>query len=129
MNLMSIIMDGGEKLSFTHIEQTVAFAGHNKLPSIICVWCAFRGFNLLLKAFGNLDGIDGLIEDVKFVISFVRNHGLPRSILRELSRLSMLAWCITRFDTIFICMERLIKLQNALQQLVLHRKCEIFFGK
>jgi len=127
MDLMLIIMDGGEKSSFNLIEQT--FAGHGKLPSIMCVWCGSHGFNLLLKAFGNLDGIDHLIEDVKFVINFVRNHGLPRSILRELSRLSMLVWCITRFGTIFICMERLIKLQNALRKLILHPKWEIFFGK
>ena len=27
---------------------------------------------------------------------------------------SMLVWCITHFDTIFSCMERLLKLQNEL---------------
>ena len=127
MDLLILIMDGGERSSFNLIEQT--FAEHPKLPNIMCVWCAAHGFSLLLKAFGNIDGIDELIEDVKFVINYVRNHGMLRSILRELHRLSLLVWCITRFGTIFICMERLIQLENALRKLVIHEKWEVFFGK
>ena len=123
---MLIIIDGGEKSSFNLIEQT--FAGHSKLPSIMCGGFASHCFNLFLKVFGNIDGIDNLIENVKFVINFVRNHGLPRVFLQELSRLSMLVWCITCFGTIFICMERLIKLQNTLRQLVLHPKWETVLG-
>ena len=127
MDLLILIMDGGERSSFDLIEKT--FGEHPKLPNIMCVWCAAHGFNLLLKAFGNIDGIDDLIEDAKFVINFVRNHGMPRSILRELHHLSLLVWCITRFGTIFICMERLIKLENALRKLVIDEKWDVFFGK
>ena len=127
MDLILIIMDGGERSSFDLIEKT--FQEHVKLPSVMCVWCASHSFNLLLKAFGNIDGINELIEDVKFVINYVRNHSIPRSILRELSRLSMLVWCITRFGTIFICMDRLLKLENALRKLVLHEKWDVFYKK
>ena len=127
MDLILIIMDGGERSSFDLIEKT--FQEHVKLPSVMCVWCASHSFNLLLKAFGNIDGIDELIEDVKFVINYVRNHSLPRSILRELSRLSMLVWCITRFGTVFICMDRLLELEIALRKLVLHEKWDVFFKK
>jgi len=109
MDLMIIIMDGGERSSFDRIENT--FSGHPKLPSIMCVWCAAHGFSLLLKALGNLDGIDDLIDDVRFVINYIRNHGTPRSVLRDLHRLRVLVWAATRFGTIFICMERLIELQ------------------
>ena len=49
MDLMLIIMDDGKKSSFNLIEQT--FAGHSKLSSVVCVWCASHDFNLLLKAF------------------------------------------------------------------------------
>ena len=33
------------------------------------VWRVSHGFNLVLKAFGNIDGIDNLIQGVKFVIN------------------------------------------------------------
>ena len=33
------------------------------------VWCVSHDFNLLLKVFGNIDGIDNLIQGVKFVIN------------------------------------------------------------
>ena len=41
----------------------------------------------------------------------------------------MLVWCITHFGTLFICMKRLIKIQNALRKLVLHPKWEKSFEK
>ena len=85
MDLMLIIMDGGERKSFDLIEKT--FQEHVKLPSIMCVWCASHSFDLLLKAFGNTDGIDDLIEGVKLFINYACNHGIPHSILRELCRL------------------------------------------
>ena len=92
----------------------------------MCVWCASHGYNLLLKAFGNINGIDDLIEDIKFVINSVRNHGIPRNILQDLHRLGVLVWCITHFGTIFICMERLLERENAPRLLVLHKKWEYF---
>jgi len=82
-----------------------------------------------MKALGELDGIDSLITDLKFVINYVRNHGTPRSLLRKLHKLSMLVWAGTRFGTMFICMERVIELESALRKLVLHEDWDGFLAK
>ena len=126
-DLMFIIMDGGERSSFRLIEST--FLVHPALPNIMRMWCAAHGWSLLLKAIGELDGIDGLIVDLKIVINFVRNHGTPRSLLRTLHNLSMLVWSATCFGTIFICMERVVELEAALRLLVMHAKWDEFLAK
>ena len=127
MDLVFIVMDGGERSSFSLIEST--FGANPALPNVMCLWCAAHAWNLLLKAFGELDGVDGLIIDLKFVINFVRNHGTPRSLLRKLHKLSMLVWAATRFGTIFICMERVVELEEALRKLVMHADWNEFLAK
>ena len=53
MDLMFLIMDGGEKSSFDLIE--AAFGTDPALPNVMCMWCAAHAWNLLLKALGELD--------------------------------------------------------------------------
>ena len=126
-DLIFLVMDGGERSSFSLIEST--FAGNAALPNAMCMWCVAHAWNLLLKALGELDGVDSLTTDLKFVINYVRNHGTPRSLLRKLHKLRMLVWAATRLGTVFVCMERMIELESALRKLVLHEGWDGFLAK
>ena len=79
--------------------------------------CWLANVNISLKIFVNIDGIGENIEDAEFVIIFVRNHSMPWRILRELHRLNMVVWCVTRLGTISIYMDRLVEIQMALRNL------------
>ena len=83
-----------------------------------------------MQTLGELDGIDRLIVNLKFVINFIRNHGTkPCSLLRTLNKLSMLVWSTTRFGTVLICTEKVVKLKEVLCMLVLHRYWVEFLRK
>ena len=128
IDLMLTIMEGSERSSFDLIEQFLPGVINSPALCVCGVW--HMSVSFLLKLFGNIDEIDELIEDVKFVINFAGNHTMPpRNILRELHRLSMMVWCVTRFGTIFICTYRLIELQTGPWKLLLHEKGKTFLGK
>ena len=116
-HLVTFVMDGACRTSFPLIE--AAFKDDKDLPNVVCQWCSCHSFNLLLKALADINGIDQVIEESKELITFVRSHDKPRSMLRERSpRKQLVKWVDTRFGTIFLCLQRLHDVRNSLRAMV-----------
>lgn len=110
-------LDGGCAKSFVAIEKL--FHDDPTLSNLVCMWCSTHGLHLLLAAIADIDGVKSILDDVKFAITFVRSHGKPTAILKQLSpRKGLVKWAETRMGSEFIVMERVDDLEEQLRQMV-----------
>ena len=115
-DIVTISMDGGCRTAFPMIEKR--FKEDPMLPNVVCQWCSCHTWNLLLKAVADVDGIDTLIAECRELITFVRSHDKPRSMLQALANKGLVRWVETRFGTVFLCMDRLHKVMGSLRTMV-----------
>lgn len=115
-NLVTIVLDGAGRTAFKPLEDK--FHADPALPNVICQWCSCHSMQLLLEGLADISGIDSLIEKCREYIKYVRNRDVPRAMLRNLAKKSLLPWCDTCFGTIFLCMARILEVKDALQLMV-----------
>jgi hypothetical protein len=114
--LYYFVLDGGCRHSFASIESK--FKESAKTSNAVCQWCSTHGIQKLLEAFAAIDGVAALICDCKFVITFGRNHSKVVTMLDKFSpRKGFMKWGETRMGTLFIAMERIEELRDALGQM------------
>ena len=111
-NITAFFVDGG-------VPKKTRDAIEEKYPSIFVALCAAHSLDLLLEDFyKKCDWVKDVVDALKEIVTFIRNHHKPLALFRTHSKLELLKPGDTRFGSNFICLERLLQVHSALEQLV-----------
>ena len=116
MHLILISLDGGEVKAFEPIEKL--FLEDAESNNAVVRWCPTHAIQLALASMADIDGIDAIIPDVRFVVTFVTSHKRPTAILASISSFGLIKWNDTRFATIFLVFQRVQKLRAKLESAI-----------
>lgn len=105
---------------------TVTFCMHanvlfcvRRYPSITWTPCTAHVLDLFLEDMGKMDFVSNRLEEAKKVVHFITNHHMSLALFRQHSRkLTLLKPAETRFAYCFIMLQRLLEVQDALDQTV-----------
>lgn len=89
-----------------------------KYPHILCSPDPTHGVDLFFEDIAKLDWVKPLLNKAKKVNAFITNHHATLALFRAKSTLQLLKPGDTRFGTNFIMLERLCKVQEALERTV-----------
>jgi hypothetical protein len=91
----------------------------DKHPWLSGVVCTTHSLNLLMEDIGKLECAVVPLQDLRKVISFVRNHHATKSMWASRCKLSLLLPGATRFGTQFIMIDRVLRpeVKSALREL------------
>ena len=114
-NVTALFVDGGVPKKTRH-------AIEEKYPSLFVLLCGAHSIDLLLEDFYKQEKwVQKVVDKAKTITKFIRMHHKTLAMFRELSHLELLRPGETRFGSNFICLERLLKVREALEDLVTSR--------
>ncbi|XP_059073592.1 uncharacterized protein LOC131855961 [Cryptomeria japonica] len=97
----------------------------NEFPNIFWTPCVVHCMNLLLKDLHNsLPWISEVVSNVKKIQHFIVNHSMSHAIYRKHASLQLLRCAETRFASNFIMVDRIVKVKQALRQMVVSTEWE-----
>ncbi|CAG8546078.1 20273_t:CDS:2 [Gigaspora rosea] len=95
-----------------------------KYPHIICLGCSSHVINLLIGDILKIDEIKIVLEDVKTVVKYFKDHHVSMAKLRRIQKenygkeITLVLPVITRWGTHLDCIKTLIESQTAIQQMI-----------
>jgi Protein of unknown function (DUF 659)/hAT family C-terminal dimerisation region len=101
---------------------------HHKYPKIFASPCATHVLDLLLKDFGNLPWVCRIVKECFEVVKFITNHQRTLHQFKELSKLNLKKPAPTRFASNFHMMDRVVKVKQELQTLVVSKEWNTWIG-
>jgi hypothetical protein len=90
-------------------------------PHIFKQGCAAQALDLMLEDWAKIEQFKDLINRAKHVCLYMRNHHVTMALFREHSpRKSLIVPAEARFACQFLMISRMLKVKNALEQVVIH---------
>ena len=87
-------------------------------PCIFWTPCTAHILNLVLRDMGKLSWIGPIVNDGKDIVKFIRTHHFALALFRRFSKVELLKYPETRFAYAFFILQQILKVKNALRQLV-----------
>ena len=97
----------------------------DEFPNIFWTPCAAHCMSLLLKDLHNkIPWICDIVAKVKKIQHFIVNHSMSLAIYKKHASLQLLRCAETRFASNFIMVDRIVKVKQALRQMVVSTEWE-----
>ncbi|KAK9283027.1 hypothetical protein L1049_011255 [Liquidambar formosana] len=112
-HVLQVITNGEEQYMAAGKKLTDVF------PTLYWSMCAAHCIDLMLEDFGKLEWINAILEQARSITRFVYNHsGVLNMMRRYTFGIDMVAPGVTRFDTNFATLKRMVDLKHNLQSMV-----------
>ena len=102
----------------------------DRFPHIYFQGCSAHALDLLLEDWGKQDWITSLVKKAKSIVKYIRTHHMPLAIFRRHSPNHILKNPVeTRFATMFLMIERLVEVREAIEATIHDPQWNEYFRK